>query len=383
MIQFEQLSDWNSEMAFWPDNNTRYLPFNEFKKELLSFQSDFQISVLGKSEKGKPIYGIRIGEGPKKIVMWSQMHGNETTGTYAILDVLKILSSHTQINSFIDQSFSLLIVPMVNPDGAEDFKRRNGLDIDLNRDARAVQATETKILMKAIAEFKPDLALNLHDQRPIFSVGNEAKPATISFLVPSFNSEKTIDDTRLWGMGLVGLLANSFPGKFKENVGRYSDEFYPTAFGDNLQKNGINCILIEAGCYFNDPKRNSARLLTVFSIFKVLQIVSEQNIPQSNEAYQAIPENKQLFKDILVTQIKLRNKKKPISADIAFKLEEKVVKNRLERTLIVDDIGDLSQYHAYQHIHGEGFEFNVSEIFIGKTFTFQEFQQTFWQGVVV
>ena len=51
------------------------------------------------------------------------------------------------------------------------------------------------------------------------------------------------------------LLQQFIPGQ----IGRYTDEFYPTATGDNFQKMGHNTILIESGHAKGDYKRNASQ----------------------------------------------------------------------------------------------------------------------------
>lgn len=381
-MDFGTYKKWQTENQFWSSTNTRFTPFSEFKKKVESYSDIAKVSALGKSEKGKNIYQLILGEGSKRVMLWSQMHGNETTGTLAIFDVLDFLKSNKNLQTEIFENFTISIVCMVNPDGAEAFERRNSLGIDLNRDAVAHQAVETKLLMKAINNFKPDIAFNLHDQRTLFSVGKEINPATISFLIPSFNQEKTIDETRKVGMALVASVWRSFPNEYQQNTGRYTDDFYPTAFGDNIQKTGINCVLIEAGAAFQDPKRNEARLLVGFSLFNFLKFLKEET-NQNHEEYFQIPQNEQKLRDIIVKGIKLKNKRKPVLVDVAFKLEETTEKVKFKRTLLVEDIGDLSQFRAYQEVNGNGLEFSSSDIFIGKKLTFQEFQHIFWEGVII
>ncbi len=79
---------------------------------------------------------------------------------------------------------------MLNPDGADRFRRRNDLDIDINRDALRLQFPESKILRKIQLETKPKFAFNLHDQSTRYTAGNGYKVATISFLAPAYNYEK-------------------------------------------------------------------------------------------------------------------------------------------------------------------------------------------------
>ena len=98
----------------------------------------------------------------------------------------------TSYDSRISENIIINEIEKFNSIFDDLFNALNSLGIDLNRDAVAQQAVETKLLMKAINNFKPDIAFNLHDQRTLFSVGKDINPATISFLIPSFNQEKTI-----------------------------------------------------------------------------------------------------------------------------------------------------------------------------------------------
>ena len=105
---------------------------------------------------------------------------------------------------------------MVNPDGAERFKRRNFYDIDLNRDASRLQCPEAVILKSVFDSLKADFGFNLHDQSHRYSVGNSFRTATISFLAPAYNYEKDFNDVRGNAVKLIGnmyqaLIIISFP----------------------------------------------------------------------------------------------------------------------------------------------------------------------------
>ncbi|MBN8120072.1 DUF2817 domain-containing protein, partial [Vibrio vulnificus] len=79
---------------------------------------------------------VTWGEGPTKIFMWSQMHGNESTTTKAVIDLLNLLNDEKE--SFIadwKKRFTFLIVPILNPDGAHYYTRVNANQVDLNRDS--------------------------------------------------------------------------------------------------------------------------------------------------------------------------------------------------------------------------------------------------------
>ena len=149
----------------------------------------FNVSKQGKSYSGRDINLITAGKGEKKIFMWSQMHGDESTATMAFFDIFNFLSGSDGFDSVRQKIFnnaSLYFLPMVNPDGAENFRRGNYLDIDINRDAIRMQSPEGKILRNSFDMIKADFGFNLHDQNIRYTAGNSYKTAAISFLAPPF-----------------------------------------------------------------------------------------------------------------------------------------------------------------------------------------------------
>ena len=161
--------------------------------------SKYKTIVIGHSVAGLPIHRIRIGTGKTKVLMWSQMHGNESTTTKSVFDLLRYLQSDKSLR----ETLQLSIIPILNPDGAKAYTRFNANQVDLNRDAIDLSQVESRILRKEFDEFSPDYAFNLHDQRTIFGV--EAKPATISLLAPAFNKERSFNVCRTKAAQLAGV----------------------------------------------------------------------------------------------------------------------------------------------------------------------------------
>ena len=80
--------------------------------------------------------------------MWSQMHGDEPTATSALFDLYEYLQRHRS-EPHVQRMLSALtvhIVPMLNPDGAERWQRRNVQGLDINRDALLLQSPEGQLL---------------------------------------------------------------------------------------------------------------------------------------------------------------------------------------------------------------------------------------------
>jgi len=107
-----------------------------------------KIEQIGASSEGRSIKLLTIGSGKKKIFMWSQMHGDEPTATMGVLDMLSYIGknqSAPEVKQILSET-TLLIVPMLNPDGAERFQRRSVHGIDINRDALQLQTNEARMV---------------------------------------------------------------------------------------------------------------------------------------------------------------------------------------------------------------------------------------------
>jgi hypothetical protein len=133
------------------------------------------------------------------------------------------------------QNTSLYFMPMVNPDGAEVFKRRNSFDIDINRDASRNTTPEGKVLKEVYDYLKADIGFNLHDQSIYYTAGRAPRSAAISFLAPASEFEKGIDSVRLNAMKLISHLHNVLSDFIPGHIGRYNDDHEPRAFGDNFR----------------------------------------------------------------------------------------------------------------------------------------------------
>src|SRR6188768_3215445 len=94
------------------------------------------VNEVGKSNLGREIYQVEFGRGPIKVFMWSQMHGDEPTATSALVDTFAFLQKNKDLDwvKKISEIVTLRAVPMLNPDGAEMYQRRNYQNIDINRD---------------------------------------------------------------------------------------------------------------------------------------------------------------------------------------------------------------------------------------------------------
>ena len=77
-------------------------------------------------------------------------------------------------------------------------------------------------------------------------------------------------------MNVIVAMNNLLQKVIPNHIGRYTDEFYPTATGDNFQKLGFNTILIEAGHYPDDYDREEVRKFNFLHLFKACIILLQQ-----------------------------------------------------------------------------------------------------------
>lgn len=307
-------------------------------------KTSFEVSEIGFSEENRPIYSVKLGTGAKKILIWSQMHGNESTGTKAVFDLFNCFSAIS--DSYLSKILSectLLIVPMLNPDGALQYTRVNGKGVDLNRDAVARSAKESKLLRSVLESFNPQFCFNLHDQRTIFGVEGTKNPATLSFLAPSEEETRSLTKGRKATMNVIVAMHSILKKIIPNHIGRYTDEFYPTATGDNFQKLGYNTILIESGHYPNDYDREESRKYTFFALLTgIYHIASAQHFKEY-EGYFEIPNNVKIFYDVIHRFENSVN-------DTAYQYKDVIKSNKLIAALEEKQKGDLLNYKGHYEI---------------------------------
>jgi len=250
----------------------------------------FRHEILGKSAQGRSIHHLSIGQGKIKVLLWSQMHGDEATATMALFDLFNFFSAKDEYDSLRSSllgNLELHFVPMLNPDGAELWQRRNALDIDVNRDARNLATPEGRILMSIGKSLKPDFGFNLHDQSVYYTAGSTFHSATISFLAPAYNYEKNMNDIRERATQLILVMDRALQEKIPGKVAKYDDEHDPRCFGDNFQALGISTILIESGGFPQDTEKQHIRKLNFYALLTAFESIIKSSY--TNESLSTYP----------------------------------------------------------------------------------------------
>ena len=84
------------------------------------------VEVIGRSNRGRELYAARVGTGDRVMLVTSAIHGNEKTGTEALLHWLQnVGSSGNEDVEAMLRGITFVAVPMFNPDGGELNRRQN------------------------------------------------------------------------------------------------------------------------------------------------------------------------------------------------------------------------------------------------------------------
>lgn len=343
-----------------PDFPNRYISPEKLFNFLQANYSDIIIQI-GLSYLEMPVYKMSLGNGNIRVLAWSQMHGNESNSTHAMLDLLEVIRHQPQIKEELFSKITLDFVFMLNPDGSEKWTRRNELDIDLNRDFLKQSSKEFPVLKELAQNGSYNYALNLHEQRTIFSTDG-VHPATLSFLAPSEDFERTITETRKKIMAVIYKVYSQLKADLPHHIARYSDEFYPTSTGDNFMKMGLPTMLFEGGHFPNDYLRKETRKFYTLALYEALMAIADLNGAITGwEGYREIPENKESHYDLIYRNVKLNTDFECI-LDIAVQYKEELKSGEDEISFIpiVVEVGDIGRKKGWEEIDCTGKTF-ISE----------------------
>ena len=337
----------------------RYITLDDIEPILSKLNTLNQLRVISFSILKRPIYAYEIGQGQIRILMWSQMHGNESTTTKALFDFLNLLGSKTTSAQQLLDRYTFCCIPMLNPDGAQVYSRENANQIDLNRDAQNLSQPESIALQKARDDFKPHYCFNLHDQRTIFGAGDTGKPATISFLAPAYNQERDMNTTRLKAVQLIVSMNTVLQQLIPNQIGRFDDAFNINCTGDAFQFLKIPTILFEAGHFNNDYQREHSRKYLFIALVAGL-LENNENVIVGNEkeVYLNIPQNKVVFYDILYKNVKINYDSNKIITNFAIQYKEELIEGKICFIAYFAKIADLDNYFGHFEYDAEGAEYS-------------------------
>ena len=354
-MNLEELFNKNKEQSI----EGRYLTIEHIQPLLDKINIDNQVKIIGKSVLDKPIYSYEIGTGKTRIYLWSQMHGNESTTTKALFDFINVLNGGSEFAEKMLEAFTFYCIPILNPDGAALYTRANANEIDLNRDSQSLTQPESKVLREVFETFKPHYCFNLHDQRTIFGAGETGKPATVSFLAPSYNEEREINENRLKAINLIAAINDELEKHIPGQIGRFDDSFNINCIGDTFQYLGVPTVLFEAGHFQNDYSREVTRKFIFFSLVASFKALLENDIVDNRIAdYLNISQNKVVFYDFMYKNIKINYDGIEIITNFVAQYKEELIDNKIEFNAYIVEVGELENYFGHYEYDAKGAEYS-------------------------
>ena len=325
--------------------------------------SRFILERVGASGEGRSINLLTTGTGPFRVLLWSQMHGDEPTATAALFDVFDYFQRHRgdPVVQRILSSLTLYVVPMLNPDGAERFQRRNAQGIDINRDALGLQTPEGQILKSLRDRFNPKIGFNLHNQGWNTSIGDPPKPASISLLSVAYDKPRTENAGRKLTKKVCAVIRDALEPFASGQIGRYDDEFEVRAFGDNLTLWGTPVVLIETGPFPSSEPDPALVRLNFIAILSALDALATGNVEKADpKRYETLPMNESKGLYILVKNATILSGTgiRAFTADIGISANRRVRtvegRRQIQMQANIADLGDLRTYGALRTIDANG-----------------------------
>jgi Zinc carboxypeptidase len=323
----------------------------------------FRMEKVGESVEGRALNLIQAGTGSFPVLLWSQMHGDEPTATAALFDIFEFLRRHREDPTVRDilSSLTLYFLPMLNPDGAERFQRRNAQSIDINRDALRLQTPEGRTLKAVRDRFQPRIGFNLHNQAWRTSVGRPPKPASISLLSVAFDEARSGSEGRTLTRKVCAVIRDALEPFASGQIGRYDDEFEVRAFGDNITLWGTPVVLIETGPWPSIEPDPALIKLNFVAIVSALDALATGAVHRAKtERYESLPVNEsgELYVIVKNGTVISGAGVPPYVADIGIVASRRIrdVNGKREMQLVttIDDMGDLRTLGALRTIDATG-----------------------------
>ncbi len=130
-----------------------------------------KIDTIAKSVEGRNLYVVYFSKGifgkdksKIRLLIFAQQHGNEQSGKEGALLLINELLKPA--NQYLFDKIDFALVPQMNPDGSEKNERRNGDEMDLNRNHLILTEPETIGLHKLFNKYLFEVTMDVHEYSP-------------------------------------------------------------------------------------------------------------------------------------------------------------------------------------------------------------------------
>lgn len=222
----------------------------DFLKVQDAKQEALQLEVIGQSVKGRDIYLAKYISNPENptILFLTQQHGNEQLATEGALEFIKHLGTN-KVKGVLE-NVNVLVVPMLNPDGAmgdvnfslEDYiadgdrhlTRYNANEVDLNRQhdlpIEEMEPEQKAFYENVLEKYKIDYLIDLHHQGTRSAVDGELVSGSMLYPLNEEVDPTVVENSKKLG----SVVYHAIESKGWGNIGKYSG-----GTGNNIGRNGI------------------------------------------------------------------------------------------------------------------------------------------------
>lgn len=148
----------NADLVSYVRGIAKDVPFITMDTMAIS-QNGKVVPVVFIANDGKPAWKRKL-----LVMIFAQQHGNEQSGKEGALLLLKDFAEGA-MQHLLD-NVSVILVPQMNPDGSDADVRRNGNNMDLNRNHLILTEPEAAGLHALYARYDPDVTLDVHEYSP-------------------------------------------------------------------------------------------------------------------------------------------------------------------------------------------------------------------------
>ena len=319
-----------------------------------------RIAERGASAEGRPILVLAAGTGPEKVLLWSQMHGDEPTATCALADLLSYLVA-TRAEPATQQLLSrltLLVLPMLNPDGAVRNDRRNAQGIDINRDAVELQSPEGRFLKAVRDRYAPAAGFNLHNQGALVTAGPTGPQSALAVLAVPGTEREPDGPAVARKKGLGAVMAHAAEPFGPGRVARYDMSYTERAFGDSMSRWGTPTVLLETGGWDGPGEAERLVRLNFVVLLSALQALERGEEALAAPAYDALPFNvRGRLVDLILRDATVHGGRglPPFHADVAFVRPRSFAGEgqRIAATTVTG-VGDLNHLRGLTEVDATG-----------------------------
>jgi hypothetical protein len=244
---------------------------------LVDEAGELEREEIGRSAEGRPLYAVRFGRGPARVLLFSQMHGDEPSHTMGIADLLSYFAREPDDERVrrVAEGVTAVFVPMLNPDGAERFVRTNAQGVDVNRDARAFATPELRALRGVVERFRPEWVLNLHDEDVRKRVGKTDRLVALALLSNPATPDLEDDEGRVRGKRLCGAILRAAGPLVEGHAARFPDAYHPAGSGEYTRHQGASTVLVECGFWPDDPEKQYLRKVSFAALLGALEAIAD------------------------------------------------------------------------------------------------------------